>query len=333
MSESMWAVADRKALPSINELVDAVTTSEFELALDSDWSWEGQSGWLPIIWRGNESGCEVELSELRKKDAAAISNAGLQGMDCLIEITPRGWDAYQSCVVFGAILATIGKAVITEDMVKFIASSEAIRWAKDSVHHADKYQKIEEEAFKAKNAAITEGQLDQQLIKKLNTFNGQTAQIVKNMDRIVVAIPSGEWISGANWRLHAGNRCFQCTHYSMVSAEQLSVLNQLSVAEEKGETGDQIKLLWKRFETLKNKLENARVLDKEDKQAAAVEIESWPDKITIMEMSWVPPHTVKVEFSNEGERWLEFIGGGNPSSVQLIIPPLNFDIGNEIRLV
>lgn len=331
----MWVMANRKALPSVGDLAAATAGSEFALEIDNDWSWDQHMGWLPMKWRGEESGCEVELAELEAQDAVAAEEAGFPNLDCAIVISTRGWDSLQSGVVFGAVLATIVEGCISEDEDEYLPHTQAMEWARKSVKDADEYQQQEAEADKAKEVAKNAGDLEGQLVNALRSFAGQTAQFIQVMDSIGVGVPSGQRVSGSNWKLHSGDDCLDNTRYRSVRARQMDALNRWSkeLSEEEWEAGNLTESQQKESEALEAALEKAGELDEKDAEAAVAAIESWPDDIKIEEVRWLPPHTVEVVFSGGDGKRVEFIVGGLLATVTVNVPPLSFDIAEEIRIL
>jgi len=120
-------------------LAGILAKAKVPLSFPEEWSWKDQSGWLPMLWRKEESGCEVELEKLSKKEAAAAREAGYLGFDSAIVLTMRGgWDSFQSGAAFGAAIAIATGGCLTEEEGKYISHDAALKWAKQSIAASDK---------------------------------------------------------------------------------------------------------------------------------------------------------------------------------------------------
>lgn len=334
MSYSFWVMVDKRRLPTVADLGRAVEASGFPLAIDTDWAWDSHSGWLPMQWRGEESGCEVAFEELEDEDLEAAREAGFSDVDAAVVLTTGGWDSLQSGVSFAACLAALAEGCIAEDEDEYIPHTQAAKWAKDAIEGADAEQAREAEEEKAREEALAAGGLEEQLIAALAAcLPNQEVAFFQVMGNIGFKLPSGHGAAGGNWRLHVGEKCFDNTRSNSVGSRKIELWEHWSEeTPELWEAGELTEGQAKESELLEAEFEHALELDEEDTEAAVAEIETWPEKFEIKSFRFIPPFTLEAVFSVPGEPRLEFIGGGQSEEVSVYAPPLRFAIAREIEL-
>jgi len=317
MAYTFLVLVSRGSLPEIAELGSVLRKAKLPLEIKEPWSWKKDSGWLPMTWRKADSGCEVELQKLSKKDAAAAAKAGHSGFDTAVAITTRGWESMQAGVCFGAGLAIAASGCISDDEDSYIGHDVAMRWAKKSLAEADKHAKLAKEQEAARAQAQGSGNMEAGLETALSGLAGaEVKQLLFMLNQLGIVLKDGRRVSGSAWRVvakdgtaHAQNR------YSTIRTRQARLMGGPGGAKIEKELG-----------ALEKQLEQAESLDEQGSSGAQKEIKAWPDAIRIQSAAWVRPNVITVVFDTGTS--IEF-AGGMFGETTCVFPPLRYDVSDE----
>lgn len=315
MAHTFWVLATRDSLPTPTKIKNAFAKAKLPVTFVGRWDW-GTSGWLPMYWRKTETGCEVELEKLTKREAAAAKKAGHAGADVKIVITIRGWDSLKVGVSFGAIAAQLSHGCITESDDEYIAANKSLKWAKDSIADADKQSRLEKAQDKA-NKSAQAGRIDEQLESALSVLSGHKVKDIRfGMSVLGVVMTNGARFSGSAWRVigQDGKRHTQ-DRYASIRSLQLALL---------WGTASAAKI--KQAQSLDKLLDQAGTEDAEGAASAQAEVKAWPSNLELKSVSWQQPNVISLLF--DAGMSIEFVGG-KFGDVTCSMPPLTFAIGSE----
>ena len=325
MAYTFQVLIVRKYLPDMDTLSTILRKAKLPLRLEHPWVWDNDSGWLPMHWRKTESGCEVELEKLTKKEATAAKKAGYSGFDSAVTITTRGWDSLKAGVAFAASLAVASSGCITEDEGEYINAGAAINWAKTVIADADKQQTLEVEWDKAREQAQSAGNIGDELERQLAGLSGAKVKQMHFMfDRLGIRLETGETIHGSAWRIitQDGNLYAQ-DRYASLRTKQIRLMAASAEPPSTEQENAQAQL--------DKEIESASKLDEKEAYQAQKEIESWPENIQIVSVIWDRPNRIKVAFDNVSTC---LFTGGILGEITCSFPPIRYAItDNEVRLV
>jgi hypothetical protein len=289
-------------LPPVATLADAISESEFPLEIDTDWDWGTHSGWLPMHWDGEESGCEVDFEPLEQSEIDAAEVEGFSGLDSVVIITTRGWDSLTVANAFAACLVKMTDGCISEDEDEFLAATDAFEWARRGVEAAEQGKRDE-----AERAAVNDqvrDNLDDYLKSLLTKLVGRkiAAFGMINDSRLAMRTEDGPSVGGSVWTLQTPDRNYDVTRFARVKDREDDVLFGLDSTPEDRQL-------------LETELERADQQDEEDKSLAWPLLDKWAEDAAIVEARWLPPHTVEVTLSIDGNPKLIFSGKGYLANV------------------
>lgn len=301
MAHSYWVMFQEKRLPSVAALAEAIAASEFPLRIDTDWEWRSHSGWLPMQWREEESGCEVDFEPLKQSDIDAANVEGYAGLDSVVVITSRGWDSLRIANAFVACLVEMTDGCISEDEGEFLAATDALDWARRGVDAAELGKRDEAERAVANDAVRDnlDDYLNSILAKlvglKINEF------LLINEDLLAMHTENGPVVNSSAWKLRTADKTYDATRFARVKEREYTMLDGDPTPED--------------LQLLEKELERADELDEEDKSIAFPLLTSMAGDMTIVEARWLPPRIVEVTFSTDGKPKLVFGGDGYLSEV------------------
>jgi hypothetical protein len=317
MADSICILVKRSRLPAPAALHDVLKANALPLSFSPDWKWAGLSGWLPMIWRGAETGCEVELEKLGKKEKTAASKAGYPDLDTAVVLTTRDWPSLQTGSAFAAAIAIAARGCIAEDEGEYLAHDAALAWARDTAASADAALQREAEAAKARAAIEAGGDIDGAFEAALSALVGRRITDTLTIGGMLVVTDGGQRLHGGAWCVLAQDgRRLGPTRYATIRSQQHALLHAWGDAELTPEQQ-------REYETLDAQLAPATQHDERDGQAALDEIKSWPGPLMIASVKWIRPGTVGIYFAASGEFGIELVGS-TMASVSYASPPLGF---------
>jgi hypothetical protein len=318
MSYSFWVLAARDALPDPAQIAAVLAKARLPLRFGEPWSWADQQGWLPARWRKAESGFELDLEPLDRKEAAAAERAGHPRYDTGIVVTMRGADSIQAGLAFGAALAVACGGCITEAEYEYVPHTDALRWARKGIADSVKQEKLDAEREQAVAEARAAGGVEAQLEAALAAMGGQkVTQFVAMMGQLGVLLAGGQRLSGSSWRVTArdGQRHDQ-SRYATLRSRQFAILA----------AGEQTPERLQEMQALEAQLADAEALDGKDGTAAQRELGTWPRGTVLQAASWQRPGVIRLQF--EGGMQIEFVGG-TFGEISCHVPPLRYNITGE----
>jgi hypothetical protein len=317
MAHSIGILVMRSRLPAPSALLDVLKTYALPLSFSPDWNWTGLSGWLPMIWRGAETGCEVELEKLGKKERTAVTKAGYPEADTAVVLTTRDWPSLQAGSAFAAAIAVAAHGCIDEGEGEYLAHDAALVWARDTVASADAALQREAEAAKAREAIEAGGDIGGAFEAALSALVGRRVSDTLTFGGMLVVTDGGQRLHGGAWCVLARDgRRLGPMRYAAIRSQQHALLHAWGEAEP---SPDQ----QREYETLDAQLAPAAQHDEQDGQAALDELKSWPGPLVIASVKWIRPGTVGIYFAAGGEFGIELVGS-TMASVSYASPPLGF---------
>jgi len=317
MAYSFLLLVSRTSLPDVAELGSILRNANLPLEIKERWNWKKDSGWLPMLWRNVDSGCEIELSKLSKKEAAVAKKAGHAGFDTAITITTRGWESLQCGVCFGAALAVATSGCISEGEDEYIAHDAAMQWARESIIAANEQAQLDKERDAAMTEAQPSGNIASNFEAALASLSGSEVRVLfMPMNHLAVVLKDGRRISGSAWRVVAKDGTERTTNrYASIRTRQARLMSRADDAK-----------IEKELAALDEQLEEAAALDANDASCAINEINTWPDIIRIKSVNWIRPNTMEVTF--DAGPVITFVGGLF-GEVTCSLPPLRYGITDE----
>lgn len=328
MAESIWVLMSSARIPELHAVQGVLQANQLPLDLDAEGSWSGHEGWLPMKWRGEESGCEVEWErKLRKKDAGAAARTGVVGADTAVVVTARGgWESYQSAVSFAAALAiTAGGAIADGD--GYVASEDALEWVFGCIASADAAVRRERQASLLRDEIAAAGNLDHVFENLLARLVGVRAKLVPQPfdGSLGLHTSEGPLLRAAAWRLEGvSGKVFDHTRRPMAMARLLTAMGAAGEAPGPEER--------RAIQTLESELRSGEVLDGKDADAAFAEIGRWPAGLTISELAWERPSVVRLRFEQREGVLLVLDGRAPLAEVTVAVSPLRFVLNETLRL-
>jgi hypothetical protein len=305
MSHGVAVYLAASSLPPLAKLQQRLKSADLPLSTSESWDWKIDSGWLPMQWRGVESGFEVELGTLDRGEKQALKRAGHVGFDRVVLVTTRGWQSLQCGVCFAAALAEEVGGVISEEEDDFIAASDAVAWARKSVEDADRAMQSEAE----RDAAVAElkqtGNVEATFRRMLAERVGQpVAQVQLLSGRLLVLLTDRTRIVGKAWTMRfSPGEALEHGHYDAVRAEQMKVLRSDASEEAKS----------KQVAALEKKLRSAEGKDHKSSSRAEELVGSWVGA-TVVALEHRPG---KLLCSLDGGRQFELSCGGSDFAIGL----------------
>jgi hypothetical protein len=113
----------------------------------------------------------------------------------------------------------------------------------------------------------------------------------------------GPTVSSDVWKLQTTDKTYDVTRFARVKDREYDVVVGDSTPED--------------LRLFEKELERSDRLDEDDKSIAFPLLNKWAADVTIVEASWLPPRTVEVTFSIDGNPKLVFGGDGYLSSVNV----------------
>jgi hypothetical protein len=226
VAENFAVLSRRERLPDAPTLEAALKKAKLPLRLPEAWSWGADSGWWPMAWRGTESGCEVELEAISRKEKTAAAKAGFPGLDCVVVITVRGWDSLQSGACLCAVLAVESGGCVSPSDGEYMPASAALRWARGVVKEADAALSREAQALVAREAIERSGGAEKSLAAGLAGLEGVSASSLQfMMDRLCLVVDGSARILSAVWQLRSPDGTV-LTHgrYAELRDQQMALL-------------------------------------------------------------------------------------------------------------
>jgi hypothetical protein len=315
MAHTFWLLANRESLPTAARIKNAFVKAKLPVAFVGRWDWS-TGGWLPMHWRKTETGCEVELEKLTKKEIAAARKAGCLGVDAKVVITIRGWDSLKVGVAFAAIVAQLSHGCVSESDNEYVAAEKALKWAKDAIADADKQARLEKVQDKAREIAQA-ASTDEQLQSALSAMSGLNVKDIRfGMSVLGVVMTNGARISGSAWRvIDRDGKCHAQDRYASIRSRQMDLLSGTASAAKT-----------KQARALDELLEKAGSEDAAEAISAQAEVATWSKNLRIKSASWQQPNWIRLLF-DEGMS-IEFVGGMF-GEVTCSVPPLTFAIGRD----
>ena len=316
LSRSFHILCRRADLPEPKALRKPIAAAKFPLAIDTGWTWRNVGGWVPMRWRDEEAGCEVEFETLASKDAAAAAKAGFPGLDTAIVVTSRGWRSMQSACAFAAIVVRVAGGCIDEGEDAVVDPAAALRWARKAIAGGD--QAIARQAQEAAAKAAAGGDRPTLLRQALAQFvDAGAAQATIFGDALGLRLGDGKRISASAWRLLQGDgRVLDVSRYATLRGRQVALLHDPQRRKD--------------VDALEKQLDSAGALDEKDLAAALQVLAGWNGDIAITATRWQPTDGVRVSLGN-GHAF-EFVDAF--SGINIAAPPLRFVVrGGQVDLL
>lgn len=314
LADTFAVLTKRDRLPEPADLESALRKARLPLRLPESWSWTSDTGWRPMTWRGESSGCEVEIEALSRKDSAAAGRAGFEGLDCAVLITPRGWDSFQSAVCFGAALASETQGCVSEDEGKFLDGKRAFQWARRIVRDSDAAVAREAAQQAAHSALEASGGAHVAFAKELEGLVGSSvssSQIV--MDSIFLVTERAAKIIGPAWKVRTmEGELLEHGRYAALNDAQLEVLS----------SGEPQLEIDKKLEAIEAELDGAARADEAVLALAARVVPEWMGQ-RISSASYDGARTIRIGLENGVE--ITFVGRGF-SGMTLRFGVLSFNV-------
>ncbi|RTL40270.1 MAG: hypothetical protein EKK53_15830 [Burkholderiales bacterium] len=318
MAYTFLVLASRDALPTAADLNDLLARERLPAVIETGSAWAQAQGWLPMTWREAASGCEVELSKLSKRDAAAAAAVGQAGCNVAVAITSRGWDSLQCAVCFAAALAVSASGCISEEDEPLIPPDAAWRWARETVSTADDHRQREQAHEAATAAALAEGGVEARFSAALAALAGREVQAFGSMlmSHLSVSVAAGPVVAGAAWQVraedgtvHANNR------HSALRTRQARLLPVADTADGRRELA-----------ALEKQLAAAARQDEQGAKRGLAEVQRWPAGLKITSATWQAPNQLTLQFANGAA--ITFTGGLF-GEVSCSLPPQRYRISDE----
>lgn len=130
----------RRRLPTPQAWLAAIHAAGFEMDLDTDFTWDDVSGWLPCTYKGVEAGFELDVADAEElelfedigftpEELEAIGNR-----DTIVTFTTRSeFRDLMVATLAAAVLCQMTDGLLCPSEPPFITGPEAIAWARDLI--------------------------------------------------------------------------------------------------------------------------------------------------------------------------------------------------------
>lgn len=133
MSVDIFVILKKEKMPAPKRWAQAIAEAEFDLQIDTDFDVEEFTGFLPCIYKGEETGFEYFFEELEDDFLDEDATPQLKGRDYLVTFsTHSDLTELIASTIASAVLCSMSGGIILndEDGLPFIKSQDAIAYGK-----------------------------------------------------------------------------------------------------------------------------------------------------------------------------------------------------------
>lgn len=304
MAYSFLVLVDTKSLPAPGNLAKALSESGFPISIDTNWHWENLSGWFPMSWGKENTGCEIDLEALEKSEAVEAAKAGFKDLDVQLEITTRGWNSLKAAYVFAGIIAQLSNGCVTEGEDDYIDSDEVVNWMASSVEAAESAS-VSSDSVQPANLDV-----DDRLSKMssvLKHIAGPVTKLILVNDQLSLRLNNGSYIRGNMWKLQTGDKVYDASRWRALKQQETDLLLE-------GDGSDEERM--DRADAMQDDVHRAKTLDDKDLKGAYSFLKA-VDDLAIKEARQVSGSTVHVLLSGEPQSVLEYFADAYLASVEV----------------
>lgn len=130
----------RQNLPDPMAWLAAIRAAGFEMGIDTDFTWEEISGYLPCTYKGVDAAFELDVNdadELELFENIGFTPEDMEEVgdrDALVTFTTRGdFRELMTATLAAAVLCSMTDGLLVPGEAPFIHGHEAIEWARNLV--------------------------------------------------------------------------------------------------------------------------------------------------------------------------------------------------------
>lgn len=301
MPYSVVVFLNRDKLPTARALGSYVEQHGFPLGIPEDWDLLGAKGWVPCLWREQESGCELHESFVEPDEAQQLSNAGYHGLDIAYEVVARSdWHSFCVSVTIAASLAVVGEGFISESESEYHSGEEAIDWAQQAVKQAE--MEMGREAADGTRESLDEA--DETLEECVNGLRGQSIkEFIRLDEHFGFSTREGQWVYSNAWKIRASNDFeFGSFRYKSLRNRQIELMTTVSP--------DELEELETELQDMESGLKNAAKLDRRDIEKLVRVLAGWSENLMIKHADLLTENELQVRLCGQESITVSFFGGG-----------------------
>lgn len=295
----------RSRLPSAEAWQRAISATGRSLTIDTGVDLTEFEGFLPCGHDGEECGFEYFIEVL---DRASLEGAGLavpREWDTVITLVTRSSysDLRAACIAAAALSKAVEGGLMEDGAAEIVPAGSCDDWLSRTLAgiSASVAESERREALRAEAITKDAGDL---LTSALSAAKGISGIVAVAMGRLVLTAGTAVRVMGASWQVSSSGATFDCSRYSALREQQLSLLGSDGALSEGALDALQGEI--------EKELDHAGELDERDADLAS-EYFGANGSVVLSAARWVKPNCIVIETRGTARVTLTWKGEGTSS--------------------